>query len=207
MILAAFDFDGTLTRRDTLLPFLRFSVGIWKTGWSLVRCAPLIAAWKIGLLPGGKVKERLFSLCMKGITLETFQENGVRFAQSHPSLLRPEAIARLRWHLSEGHCIYVVTASMEAWCRPMLGGLEPLHFLATVPETKAGVLTGHFATQNCYGAEKVRRLKEARPYLGEETLYAYGDSPGDKKLLEEADRAFYRTFGSPAEERKRPSFL
>ena len=61
--------------------------------------------------------------------------------------------------------------------------------LATKMEVdKDGVLTGSFSTANCYGSEKVRRLMEVEPDRENYYLCAYGDSRGDKELLEFADK-------------------
>ena len=51
-----------------------------------------------------------------------------------------------------------------------------------------GKLTGRFLTKNCYGPEKVNRLLEIEPDRKNYFLYAYGDSRGDKEMLECADR-------------------
>jgi len=196
-IVAAFDFDGTLTRRDTLLPFLSYCIGRRKLGAALLRNALWIAAYKLKLYSNARAKERLFSACLKGFSVEKVREKAEQFAVTHAHLLRPETTKRLQELAEIGASIYIVTASMELWVRPLLETAiksQELHYLTTQPEVCAGKLTGCFATPNCYGKEKVRRLLAAEPRREEYWLYAFGDSRGDSELLALADYPFYRTF-------------
>lgn len=75
---------------------------------------------------------------------------------------------------------------------------HPIEVIGTKIEVTDGRLTGRFLTPNCYGAEKVRRLQEACPRLATErgnyNVVAYGDSRGDREMLEFADEAYYKPF-------------
>jgi phosphoserine phosphatase len=57
-----------------------------------------------------------------------------------------------------------------------------------------GRLTGRFLTKNCYGQEKVRRVTQVLPKRDNYILVAYGDSRGDKELLDYADVRHYKPF-------------
>ena len=90
---------------------------------------------------------------------------------------------RLLWHLEQGHKVYVISASIEEWVKPFFHTLGDVTVLATKVKPD---LSG-FASNNCYSQEKVNRLLEVEPERNTYTLYAYGDSRGDKEMLAFAD--------------------
>lgn len=75
-------------------------------------------------------------------------------------------------------------------------GKKKQYVLSNVLGTKieidlSGKLTGNFSSKNCYGQEKVNRLLEKEPDRTNYILYAYGDSAGDKEIIEFADYGYY----------------
>lgn len=95
----------------------------------------------------------------------------------------------------EGVEVVIVSASIENWVIPFGRFLGVTHILGTVVECDSdGKLTGHFVGNNCYGVEKVRRLKEIIPKRSDYYIIAYGDSHGDKELLDFADKGYYKYF-------------
>jgi HAD superfamily phosphoserine phosphatase-like hydrolase len=100
---------------------------------------------------------------------------------------------RIQWHKAQGHKVVIVSASIACWLKPGCdrNGLE---LIATKLEIKEGIVTGKLLTRNCYGIEKVNRVKEKYRLDDYETIYAYGDSRGDKELLELANESFYKPF-------------
>ena len=69
-----------------------------------------------------------------------------------------------------------------------------LTVVGTEMEVKNGRMTGRFATPNCYGAEKVRRIEDVIPHREHYRVLAFGDSRGDKEMLEYADEKFEKPF-------------
>ncbi|MCR4853588.1 MAG: haloacid dehalogenase-like hydrolase [Prevotella sp.] len=191
----AFDFDGTLTTSDTLLAFIGHVCGRGGLVWALLRHAHLLVAMKLGLYSNERAKEHVFAHCFKGMSEADFERHCVDFAASHRHLLRPEAMKTLRQALDEGAQVVVVSASIDRWVEPFFADLttRPL-VLCTRIEVSEGRLTGRFEGHNCYGAEKVRRLEEALPPRKEYSLVAFGDSQGDRELLNYADEAHYKPF-------------
>ena len=90
---------------------------------------------------------------------------------------------RLQWHLRQGHKVYVISASIEEWVKPFFRTLGDVTVLAT----KARPDLSGFASNNCYGQEKVERLLKAEPDRANYYLYAYGDSRGDREMLAFSD--------------------
>ncbi len=198
-----FDFDGTLTTADTLLAFVAFARGRGALVGGLLRFSPLLVLMKLRLYANYRVKQKFFSHYFKGMTLERFDTLCRDFAASHRHLLRPEGIGTLDRALRQGCLVLVVSASVDNWVAPFFDSWlsrQPhdaprLQVLGTQVEVADGKLTGRFLTPNCYGAEKVNRVKAVltRP-RAEYDIDAYGDSRGDKEMLAYADRAHYQPF-------------
>lgn len=190
-----FDFDGTLTRKDTLIEFIRFVKGdkeLWKC---LLKHLHLLLAMKLGLYDNGRTKETVFAYCFKGMSVGTFDDYCHRFACSNAGLLRSEGIAEVRRLQAEWNTkVIIVSASIDRWVAPFFADMPGVTVLGTEVEVKDGVLTGHFSTPNCYGEEKVRRIKQLLPERRTYTLTAYGDSGGDRAMLDFADEGYYKPF-------------
>lgn len=185
---AAFDFDGTLTRRDTLLPFLVQLCGPSRVAWALASEAPVLASVALGRGDRDAGKARLLARALAGRPLAAVQAVVDSYAADVTARrLRPDTVTRLRWHVRNGHDVVVVSASPELYVAPIVRRLGVLTVLATGLEVDAADrLTGRLLGANVRGPEKERRLRE---HLGSEpvTLYAYGDSTGDRELLAMAD--------------------
>ena len=184
--LFAFDFDGTLTTRDTLIAFIRYACGTPRFLLGFLLHAPLLVLMKLRLYSNGKAKQRLFSWFFRGMPIETFDTLCQSFASTHRHLLRPETVRLLQQALSEGSEVLVVSASIDNWVQPFFPSVT---VLGTQIEVIDGRLTGRFLTPNCYGQEKVRRILALHPVRSSYRLTAYGDSRGDRELLAFADVA------------------
>ena len=184
--LFAFDFDGTLTTRDTLIAFIRYACGTPRFLLGFLLHAPLLVLMKLRLYSNGKAKQRLFSWFFRGMPIETFDALCQSFASTHRHLLRPETVRLLQQALSEGSEVLVVSASIDNWVQPFF---PTVTVLGTQIEVIDGRLTGRFLTPNCYGQEKVRRILALHPDRSAYRLTAYGDSRGDRELLAFADEA------------------
>lgn len=188
-VVAAFDFDGTLTRRDSLVSFLAYSFGWPKTVLKLSFLTPWFLLYLIGRLNRKEMKEIILTQFLKGVPYEAVLVLGKRFAEKKiPSLVIPQRMAKLNWHLSEGHRCFLVSASIDAYLVPWakLNGFEAA-VTSKLEADAAGCVTGKLIGQNCRRGEKVRRLEEIIGNLSAYELYAYGDSEGDKELLAAAD--------------------
>ena len=197
---AVFDFDGTLTRRDSFLPFLRAIAG--RRQWyllGLLKLSPVLLGYCFKLIPNWRAKEAMLTHFLAGIS--TAQLTSVSECFAHrvlPKLLRPEAVARLAWHQQRGHQTLIVSASLEAYLKPFAELMDIDHVAGTRLKSRDGYITGRILGNNCYGPEKVARLQAIFPNTLEQTrpyvLYAYGDSKGDRELLAIAQYPYYRNF-------------
>ncbi|MGA7748745.1 MAG: HAD family hydrolase [Gallionella sp.] len=193
-VVAAFDFDGTLTRRGTLLPFLLHTLGAAAVARHALILSPTLAGYGLGLIRNDVAKQRVLIRCLSGMYADELQQEAERFAGSVlPGMLRQEALQRLEWHRQQGHRCVVISASLDLYVRPWAieSGFDDV--IATRLETlEDGRVTGRLSGANCFGIEKVRRLETLMGPREGYTLYAYGDSRGDRELLSCSDYAFYR---------------
>ncbi len=192
--LALFDFDGTLTTRDTLIEFLKFYVGPVRFYLGMALLSPVLVAYKLKLIKNWVAKELVITYFLKGEDINTFLAKGKAFSlEVIPEILRNEAIDRLEWHRSQNHRIIVVSASAAAWIAPWAEAQE-IELISTILKLKEGRLTGKIKGRNCFGPEKRVRILEIIDPDDYERIYAYGDSSGDKQMLEMATDPFYRRF-------------
>lgn len=190
----AFDFDGTLTRRDTLLEIMRFHLGLKRFALLMLRFLPHLLLMTVGLRPRHEVKQKVFSRCFGGMEVEQFNGLCRRFAAEKASLLRPAGAKKIQELLAKGDKVVVITASIVNWVEPFFSAMPGVIVLGTMAKESESRLTGRFATKNCRGKEKINRLLQFFPERKQYYLTAYGDSRGDLPLLDFADEGYYRPF-------------
>ncbi len=155
---------------------------------------PMLTMYKLKLITNHKAKQLLLSCFFKGMDEQEFKRTAKEFSLTQTDLMvRPEAIKKIKWHKERGDRVVVVSASVDCWVKPWCDrhGLE---LIATKLEFGQNRLTGKFATPNCYGPEKVRRIKEKFDLADFDEVYAYGDSRGDHDMLKIAHIKFYKPF-------------
>lgn len=185
--LAAFDFDGTLTKRDTLLPFLARLSGRRRLG------AALAAQIRRYRTDQDAAKLDMIRRLTTGIDVDHLELMGRDYAVGLHHRLRPDSMARLRWHRAQGHRLVIVSASLGAYLRPFGATLGFDEVMAVELDADAhGRLTGAVTGGvNTRGPEKARRLGDwiASNFDDTETpeIWAYGDTSGDDELLAMAD--------------------
>jgi len=194
MKLALFDFDGTITTKDSLVDFIQFAVGKPSYYAGLTKLSPMLTAYTLKLIPNDIAKERLIGHFFGEWESEKFQQLAEQYSfEKIDTIVRPEAMERVRWHQGQGDHVVIVSASMECWltgwCKK-----KNIELISTQLETIDGRLTGRFATKNCYGVEKANRVKEIYNLEEYDHIYAYGDSRGDRELLALANESFYKPF-------------
>ncbi|HDR8940082.1 HAD family hydrolase [Burkholderia vietnamiensis] len=195
-IVAAFDFDGTITTSDSFRHFVRYAVGTRRFAWAGLRALPWIVAMKAGLMSRGDAKAKFawFALGPAGeAALDALARSFV--ADYLPQLVRADMLERVREHRARGHEVVLVSASpslyLEKWAKT--AGIDTV--LATRLAFERGRFTGRLAGENCWGPQKVVRLRGWWGNRPPATLFAYGDSRGDKEMAELANHAWIRGQG------------
>jgi len=192
--IAIFDFDGTLTKRDTLLAFIEFTHNKRRLYWELLLLSPQLILMKFGFGNNEIVKTKLLDRLFKGTKKETLKAWAQAFCDKYfNALLRPAGLAKVLDLQRQGYRIILVTASVEIWVKPFADRMN-VELIGTKFLFNQQIFTGRLATPNCRGLEKVNRLKT---YLKTEKLppfLMHGDSDGDRSLYAEASTYFHRPF-------------
>lgn len=192
--IAFFDFDGTITCKDTLFEIIKYQKGKRALYLGLVKLSPWLIAMKLRIISNAATKEKMLSFFFKDISLQDFQRKCDSFiAKELPRLIRPEALREINKHKRNNTTVVIVTASAEnwtaGWCRQ-----NNISCIATKLEIKDGRITGKIDGKNCNGIEKVNRIKAHYRLDAYNTVLAYGDTKGDKPMLSLAAFAYYKPF-------------
>lgn len=188
---ALFDLDGTLTWRDTFLPFV--------AGFVMRHPLRILRLWRLpGALAGyladrdrGRLKSRLIRMALKGTTRPVLEAWADEFVGSlhRRGRLRPVALRVVEAHRAAGDRLVLLSASPDLYV-PKIGAL--LGFECTLC-TEIGWdgerLEGGLRTPNRRGAEKVECLQWLRAQYRGQPVIAYGNSDSDLAHLAKADQA------------------
>ena len=192
MDLALFDFDGTITDTGTYPEFVGFVVRPTRRFLATPLLAPVIAAYRLGLLSDEAVRRAISRAAFFREDASRIRELGQRFAEEVlPGVVRPDALARIRWHQTRGDRVVVVSGSLSAYLEPWCKGMS-LDVICTQLEERQGRLTGRYLGGDCCGAEKASRILRRYPLLNYSSIYAYGDTDEDRQMLGLASRKFFR---------------
>ncbi|HEX8413916.1 MAG TPA: HAD-IB family hydrolase [Sphingomicrobium sp.] len=190
----AFDFDGTLTIRDSFTAFLRWRAGA--AGWmlGLAKMAPAVAAYA-GDRDRGRIKAASVRALLRGVERRELEADAEQFADlMWDRFMRPDALACWNAWGDKGAHRVIVTASPETTVAPFARRLGAEALLGTELVFDADDrVSGGFAGANCRGAEKVRRLQAV--YGADIQLAAaYGDTSGDTEMIAIAGEKGFRVF-------------
>jgi HAD superfamily hydrolase (TIGR01490 family) len=195
-VIAAFDFDHTMTKCDSLLPFLIEFAGIFQTILKLALLTPSFIKFFLGNLSRQEVKEKILTSFFKGLPVSILQQKGHAYAHKRlDDFVKSQALERLAWHQQQGHKCLLVSASLDFYLNPWAKskGFDAV-ICSSLEVTSEQFVTGKLQGLNCWGPEKKRRLIEQFGPKESYQLYMYGDSRGDQELLDLADYPFYRIF-------------
>ncbi|MGB0916930.1 MAG: HAD-IB family hydrolase [Flavobacteriales bacterium] len=192
--LALFDFDGTISNKDSFVKFMKFTHGKPVFVFKMAMGFLTFFGWKIGLVKSHYTKVKALRSFYKGWTEAQMDDARKRFTfEVIPKILFPKALERIAWHKEQGHRIIVVTASCGAWLKDWTSQMD-LEIICTEMELKNGVYTGELSKPNCRGKEKVNRVKQHLSLDDYSEVYAYGNDHGDNQMLAIADHPHFREF-------------
>ncbi len=192
--IAFFDFDGTITTKDTLLEIIKYQKGAFSFYLGFLLCSPFLVAYKLRIISNQAAKEITLRWFFGKMPLALFQEHCDAFAAARiDGLLRPKALTEIEKLKAAGAEIVIVSASAENWIQQWCSRHQ-LQLIATRLETGKERITGRIEGRNCHGKEKVRRITAAYNLEQYDEVYCYGDTKGDKPMLALATFPFYRPF-------------
>ena len=191
--LVLFDVDGTLTHADTMFAFASFAAGRGRLFLALWLVSPVLVGMKLGLVDRGLAKGLLLRVCFAGIEQATLEDAAVRFADERlPQLLRPGAREQVQAYLEAEDRVLLVSASLDLWLAPVAAALG-VALISTEAAWSGGRFVG-LAGPNCRGPEKVRRIRAQLDPADYAQSIAYGDSSGDREMLDMVDEGHFQPF-------------
>jgi len=193
--IAVFDFDGTLTSKDTLKDFLIYNFGYISFFKGIISTSFILFLYILRIVDSHTAKETLFRHFFISWDEKLFNKACEDYSLTQiDQLIRPSGRTKIDWHIEQGHHLIIVSASLKNWITLWARKNGFADVIATEAEVEKGLLTGKFLTPNCKGEEKRRRFLKKFPNRDQYVLYVYGDSKGDKALLSIADKPFFRRF-------------
>jgi HAD superfamily hydrolase (TIGR01490 family) len=180
MRLAIFDLDGTLTRHDTLVPFL----------YSYLRRHPARLPRVLAVLPAGmrfagdrdrgRLKGALIHAVMGGTTAAEVAVIADAFI---PALLKRgvhvDGLQALRQHQACGDRCILLSASTDLYVPRIGATLGFDEVICTRLRWEGDRLDGRLSGPNCRGEEKRRRVTELLDKWSPDDTTAYGNATSD----------------------------
>ncbi|KAF1709975.1 HAD-IB family hydrolase [Pseudoxanthomonas kalamensis DSM 18571] len=190
MQLALFDFDHTLTDRDSYARFLRRVASptqLARARWSI---GPWLLGYRAGLISAQRLRARVTRIVFSDHDADEVCAHGLAYANDAiPGMLRPEPMQRLAWHQTQGHEVAVVSASLDLYLHPWCEQ-HSLNLICNRLEARSGKLTGRYAGRDIgrHKADEIRARYDLSRY---DRIHAYGDSHEDLAMLELAHERWY----------------
>lgn len=193
--LALFDFDGTISFKDSMFDFLLFSFGRKKFFCAFVVLSISFIKFLIKIINSEKMKRIFINYFLLNLSKKEIYYLGNQYYQKRiKKILRPRAIDKIEWHKSKSHDVYIISASLDIWIYDWAQEMD-IKLISTRIDFKDNKYIGNFKTPNCNGLEKLKRIKNEINLENYSNIYAYGDShSGDKHMFSIANEAFFKPF-------------
>jgi HAD superfamily hydrolase (TIGR01490 family) len=192
--IAFFDFDGTITTKDSLAEFIKYSVGKKSYYLGLVLQSPMLVAFKLKLMANDRAKSQFLRYYFGKYTKDEFNQKAKDYSLNHlDKIVKKEALKKIEFHKQNSHKVVIVSASMRCWVEPW-ASREDIDLISTKLRFDDDKFSGEFDGDNCYGKVKEIKIKEMFDLDSYDKIYAYGDSRGDKEMLALADESHYKPF-------------
>ena len=188
-----FDFDGTLTSKDTLFDFLKFSFPkVYFFNYLIF--IPLFIVSRLKIIDAGFVKEMFISKFLKGksyVEINQLAQN--YFEQNHQELIYSKADEYIK-SLSNYNDKFIVSASIDFWIQPFADYYEMGLICTKAKYDEQGFFTGKFASPNCNYQEKKNRIEKEIDLSLYDQIIAFGDTKGDEAMFSIATKSNFRCF-------------
>jgi phosphatidylglycerophosphatase C len=192
--LALFDFDGTITHKDSLLHFTGYANGKASLYAGMIMLSPIMILNKAGVISAQYTKNRFLKFFFSSWDTEEFKNLCKNYAGTAlKTIIRKTAFEKINWHKEQGHRIVIVSASPENYIQPWCEGLG-IECIATKLLVNNQWLKGAIDGINCNAEEKKRRIEAAINITDYDEIYGYGDTKGDKAMLSLCTKTFYQYF-------------
>ena len=194
MNLAIFDFDGTISFKDSFRGFIIYYHGYLSFTLGSIILTPVYLLYWFRIISNNTMKEKVISYYFRGEVVMDFERKCLEYSTNEINkIIRSKAKDRIDWHQARGDKVIVVSASVKSWLKIWCEE-NKIELIATELDIKDGRLSGKLKGRNCYGVEKVNRIKKEIELEIFEEVYSYGDSKGDREILELATKGYFKPF-------------
>lgn len=193
--IAFFDFDGTITYKDSTNEFFKFILNPWYFYFiKYIFTLPYLILYKIHIIDSSQLKKKRYKYFLSKFNIMEIENYGNLFYYSRlNSLVKKSALDEIKWHKDQKNDIYIVSASLDVilnkWCE-----INELALITNKLEFQNNKFTGNFLLPDCNGYEKVFRIKDKINLINYNIVYAYGDTIKDIPMLNLANKKYYRYF-------------
>lgn len=195
--LALFDFDGTISTKNSFKEFLIFVHNKPLFYFKIIKLLPYFLTFKLRISNPKTIKVKLITEFLKGITEEEYKRLCIEFfnSKNFKNIIKYKAIESLVYHKQQNNKIIIVSASIEGWLKHFCEEWN-IELISTKIEIKENIITGNILGLNCFGENKVKLIEEKCNLKEYKNIYVYGDSIGDKEMLKLASKglSFYKPF-------------
>ncbi|MGZ7458872.1 HAD family hydrolase [Pseudomonas sp. Ma2-10] len=193
-VLSVFDFDGTLTRHDSFVPFLKFAFGRREFCRRVLMLVLPGIRFLIRRMSRDELKAQLVSTFLTGVEAAWVRQQAENFCSRYwLQLMRPSGVNSIAAEIEAGAVVTLCSASPAVVLQPFADRLG-IKLIGTELEVVDGLLTGRITGNNCRCENKVLRLEAVYGPLSQYRLKAWGDTRGDHELLAAAQEAHWRHF-------------
>lgn len=194
MKLFLYDFDGTLVKKDSMISFLYFininSKAIFFLNF--VKAAPSFFLYFFKIITRDQLKENFLNVFFKNILKKELDCHAKKFAFNIVSQIEPTIFNQLKHDPDNStHCI--VTASLDIWMEP-ISNLLDVELIATKSMFNSSNCFIGINGKNCNNSEKVARIKRNYDLKKFNEISVYGNSSGDKAMIELGDKQYQNYF-------------
>lgn len=195
LTLVIFDFDGTITTKDTMLHLAKQHYGLVRFCFGILKILPQIILYKVGIIPNLRAKEAFLTHFYGGMKYDEFVDLCTRYSlRDIDFIIKKPAAEKIKSYQEAGHKMIIVTASVLEWVEPWALKNGFCKVIASRIEVKDGKLTGKILGKNCYADEKVSRFVAEYGSFENYHTICFGDSKGDAEILKISNEAYYKKY-------------
>lgn len=191
--LALFDFDGTISSRDSMFDFAKFAVGSYKYYQGLIYLLPSFIKHIVKITDAQQAKQIFLSYYFGGFTEPRLKSLGLAYSEERiDQIIRPTALQKILCHLNSNHDVYVVSASCDIWLSDWCAQVG-VKLISTRMCFEVGCFAGKI-DNNCNGMQKKINIQQQIDLTNYDWVYVYGDSKGDNEMFTLGDETNYKPF-------------
>ncbi len=193
--IALFDFDGTITNKDSTQEFYKFVYK--KSFWFeyYIKNLSFLILIKLNIKNYNQLKIRRLKRIIDYLGPDEFKKKAAEFQRIVlPGILKKDALDKIYEFKENEIEVVIVSASMNVLLDEFCNKLN-LQLITNELEINNKVYSGSFILEkDCNFEEKVSRIRIAYPDIENMYVYAFGDTEGDRAMLKLANESFYRVF-------------